>query len=161
MYWKSSLVSWLSCTRGTCDSGHLMHAIMTEVSVEPRVLMLAELALYLLFSFMVSVGSFHPRQVSCLQDSCFSIHFVHMCISTRGSAYTYIVVWENLTSKSVVLLHSAGLKSHESVEIRIVSFFRISQASLEIWGFYILLGICHVAVLGACWREGSLFFRRY
>lgn len=38
----------------------------------------------------------------------------------------YIVVWENLTSKSVVLLHSAGLKSHESVEIQIVSFFRIS-----------------------------------
>lgn len=54
VYWKSSLVSrlWLSCTRGTCDSGHLMHAIMTEGSVEPRVLVLAELALYLLFSFM-------------------------------------------------------------------------------------------------------------
>lgn len=51
MYWKSSLVSWLICTRGPCDSGHLMHAIMTEVSVEPRVLVLAELALYLLFSF--------------------------------------------------------------------------------------------------------------
>lgn len=61
MYWESSLVSWLSCTRGTCDSGHLMHAIMTEVSVEPWVLVLAELALYLLFSFMVSVVSFHPR----------------------------------------------------------------------------------------------------
>lgn len=61
MYWKSSLVSWLSCTRGTRDSGHLMHAIMTEVSVEPRVLVLAELALYLLFSFKVCVVSFHSR----------------------------------------------------------------------------------------------------
>lgn len=88
MYRKSSLVCWLSCTRGTCDSGHLMHAIMIEVSVEPRVLVLAELALYLLFSFTVYIVSFHSRQDSCLQDSCFSIHFVHMCISTRGSAYT-------------------------------------------------------------------------
>lgn len=61
MYWKSSLVSWLSCTRAACDSGHLMHAVRTEVGVEPRVLVLAEVALYLLFSFMVSVVSFHSR----------------------------------------------------------------------------------------------------
>lgn len=61
MYWKSSLVSWLSCTGATCGSGHLMHAIMTEVSVEPGVLVLAELALYLLFSFTVYVVSFHSR----------------------------------------------------------------------------------------------------
>jgi len=35
-----------------------MHAIMTEVSVEPEVLVMTELTLYLCFSFMVYVVFF-------------------------------------------------------------------------------------------------------
>lgn len=79
MCWKSSLVGWLGCTRATCDSGHLMHAIMTEVSVEPRVLVLAELALYLLYS----ICSVFPLKLGLVSRTLVFLYILYICVYLR------------------------------------------------------------------------------
>lgn len=60
---------------------------------------------------------FLPKLGILLQDFEFSMDFVYMCISMRGSAYTLQIGEERIASKSAVLLHLSGLKrNHESVE---------------------------------------------